>query len=183
MNWLSSDIKSIDQTINNTVYNNLGTSEGIDLRLEVQGILYGTLFNTLPKGHWVILRKYDRTNYSENFLKSTKEGVGGSAFEYTDSLVRTRYTDASSKRDTFDFVKPGVVPDNNLVYYFDYTVKPNEGDYIMELRHDDHTITPDINIVETSSRWLIKRVHPYRIDNGNIAYYACVTERDLVRYS
>lgn len=183
MNWLVSQTKEIDQDINQGVYNGIGTSEGIDLRLEVRNILYGDIFNTLPKGHWVILRKYDRSNTSTNFNRDTKEGVNGPAYQYTDKLIRTRYTDASSKRDTMDFIKAGAVPDNGLVYYVEYTEIPTEGDYIMELRHLDHAVKPELNSVEINSRWLIKRVHPYRIDNGNIAYYACICERDLVRYA
>lgn len=181
MNWTSADTDKVDNYINSIVYNGLGLSEGIDLRAEVIGLLYGTL-GKMPKGHWVVFRRYDRTKPSQFYNSDTKEGVGGTPFAYTEELLRTRHNDTGSKKDTLGFLKSGEYDPKLRIYYFDWRVKPLLGDVIFELLLDDHTNTPDINNLVKYEIFKVKKVHPYRIDFGNIAYYACECDRDMVNY-
>jgi len=56
---------------------------GINLRYEMEKLLD-------EYGHWVLLRHYDTTTFSEYYDEITGEGVGGPMYEWTDHVVRSR---------------------------------------------------------------------------------------------
>ncbi len=152
--------------------------DGINLREEVHGILYGTPTKN-PLGHWVILRHYDRTSKSEYWNQYTKEGVGGPSYEYSDALIRTRRIPAS-KSSTESAIKIGNAFSDQFVYYLEYTVNVSLGDQIYELDVTDHTNEPSTySFVE---KYDIKRVHPYREAQGNTQYYTAVCEFNNITY-
>ena len=180
MNWITSSIGT-DNYINSTVYGGTGQGEGIDLRIEMNAILYGGL-GKVPKGHWVVLRKYDRASESQFYNKQSHEGVGGPAFASTDSLLKSRRVPLSRMSEKLDQLKAGIDVQNTYVYYFEYTVNPKIGDDILELSWDNHALTPDINTIKVLERYKIERVHPYRLEQGNIQYWMAVVKFDEVTY-
>jgi hypothetical protein len=178
IDWIS-NVTQTNQTLNSSLYGNLGQGEGIDLRIEMNRLLYGYV-NTLPKGHWVILRQFDRSKESEYFNKRTKEGVGGPAYEYKDILLRTRRVPIMTKRDTTSDIKPGVLEEDTFMYYFEYFIFPKIGDDIFELDIADHRYQPtSYNFIK---RYRIKKVLPYRLETGNIQYHSTVTVQDQINY-
>ena len=180
MDWYRPDTDSIDTYIGDTYYPGLSTQgEGIDLRTEMNYILYGK-GTRKPKGHWVIYRSYDRSKPSENYSSDTHEGVGGPAWEYTDTLLRTRRVPVRFRGDPLDPVKAGIAVSDNYVYYFEYTVNPKRGDHIIELIWDDHSVKPTLSSVPLLERYIIRGTHPYRLENGNIQYWATTTEFDEI---
>lgn len=184
MNWTSS-VTNSDNYINKTVYNSVATQgEGIDLRTEMNWLLYGK--NTFPirkpKGHWVIYRRYDLSSKSSNYSVRTHEGVGGPAYNYSDSLLRTRRVPTMKAGIPQDVTKAGIDIGDKYVYYFEYTVKPKIGDHIIELDLDDHTNTPNINTTIYEERFQIKKVHAYRLENGNVQYYIVSCDYDMEGY-
>lgn len=180
MQWTKA-LKHTDDYINSTFYSGVSTQgEGIDLRIETNRILYGGN-GRVPKGHWVILRRYNYNKKSEFYNETTKEGVGGPGYEYTDELLRTRRIPASRSPD-YNGLKAGGLLEDSLVYYFEYTVKPKVGQDIFELDLDDHSKKPKPFTYKLEEKYKIKRVHPYRLENGNVQYYTAMVERDEVRY-
>jgi hypothetical protein len=175
--------QNVDSWISNTIYPGLSTQgEGIDLRQEMRWLLYGNPPFRTPKGHWVIYRRYDRCRPSSNFNKYTREGVHGPAYEYTDTLLRTRRLPMDAKGNPLTSLKAGYDEGDRYVYYFEYTINPKLGDHIIELSWANHSLTPNINTVGMIDRYLVKRVHDYRLENGNIQYWIVSSEYDEVSY-
>jgi len=180
MDIFRSSATGIDTYINSTVYSGLSSSEGIDLRTETRRILYGGN-GRLPKGHWVILRKYDRSTTASGYNRYTHEGVGSSGYNYTDHLLRTRQVPVSKSSDKTAQLTAGLDLTDLYIYYFEYNINPNIGDDIFELDIDNHATTPNPNVAKTA-RYKIKRIHPYRLEQGNIQYWAVVAQNDEVDY-
>ncbi len=177
------DTSSTDNYLNQGLYGGFGQGEGIDLRIELNRILYGTM-GKKPKGHWVMLRKFDTSKPSTTYNKYTHEGVDGPAYDYTDVIVRTRCVPVSKRSDALEPIKPGIAIGDMYTYYFEYTVNPKIGYEILEPDPTfDHTTTsPNFTDILFCNKLTIKRVHPYRLENGNIQYWACVCEIDQVRF-
>lgn len=174
--------QSIDATndwVAQTFYDGASQGEGIDLRIELQRILYGG-FGQVPKGHWVVLRQYDRSNPSDSYNKRTHEGVGGPAYQYTDTILRTRRVPTGKRSDDLSAIKAGMNLLDMFTYYFEYHINPRVGDDIFELELNDHTNMPTNPTF--SQKWHIKRVHPYRLEQGNVQYWMAVAEYDEIRY-
>jgi hypothetical protein len=191
MNWFNASSSSnpntssqnIDSWIGSTIYPGLSTQgEGIDLRQEMQWLLYGNPPFRTPKGHWVVYRRYDRCKPSANFHFATKEGVSGPAYEYTDTLLRTRRVPLDSRGNPLTSLKAGADQGDRYVYYFLYTVNPKIGDHIIELNWPDHALTPNLATVPMTDRYEIKRVHDYRLEQGNIQYWITSADYDEARY-
>ncbi|MCK9429433.1 MAG: hypothetical protein M0R17_05475 [Candidatus Omnitrophica bacterium] len=166
--------------------NNISTSssEGIDLRQELNWILYGRSNPPRsPKGHWVVYRRYDQCSKSEFYSTRTHEGVGGPAYNFTDVLLRTRRVPSRKRADMLTPTKLGADIGDTYNYYFEYTVNPKMGDHIIEIDWPDHSIKPtDILSLTFTCKYLIKRVHDYRLDNGNLQYYIISCDYDEVNY-
>jgi hypothetical protein len=179
MQWYKQQ-QSIDEAIRSTVYPGLANTEaeGIDLRLEMTYILYGNAFKK-PLGHWVVLRHFDRSQHSNYWNPISKEGVNGPAHPYTDVLLRTRRI-PYPRNDTENVSKAGDIFSDKLVYYFEYDVSISMGDQIYELDVVDHTRVPDqYNFTE---KYDVKRLHPYRLENGNVQYFAALSEFNNITY-
>jgi hypothetical protein len=182
MNWNQTNVSTVDTYINKSVYFGASGSEGIDLRQEMNWILYGkTTFPTrVPKGHWVVYRRYDRTQKSIYYSERTKEGVGGPPHIFTDALLRTRKVPINAL---------GLVPSqigmqtfDKFTYYFEYTVNPKPGDNIFELDWSNHALTPNISTVTFTDRYIIKGTSDFRLENGNIQYWSVSVDYDEVAY-
>jgi len=180
MNW-TQNTDDINSWVNQSVYGGMSTQgEGIDLRLEMNQLLYGTPFS-LPKGHWIILRTFDKNQKSEFYKPCTKEGVGGPAYPFTEQLVKTRHVPTGMSSDKLEQTKAGALDVDSRTYYFEYFLKLNIGDYIYELDWDDHRLRPTIGQVIRLSKYLIKRVNPNRMENGNIQFYSVLAEHEDIR--
>lgn len=177
----SADVQGIDSYINSEIYGGMASQgEGIDLRLEMNYILYGSA-NRKPKGHWVVLRKYDRTKTSEYYNKRTKEGVCGPAYEYNDEILRTRRVPVAFKGISIEPLKMGQIMENRYIYYLEYNVEVKIGDHIIELALNDHANKPtSISRSMMAERYIVTAVHPYRLENGNVQYHAVQAEVDSV---
>jgi hypothetical protein len=186
MEWYPSVTASTDNYISNAAYGSVVTQgEGIDLRLETRWILYGkeSFPTRVPKGHWIVYRRYDLTKKSEYYSIRTHEGIGGPAYQYIDTLLRTRRVPTDRKGTPVEPLKVGVDLEDKYIYYFEWTINPKVGDHILEIQWDNHAITPIINSgLIFTARYLIKRVHDYRLENGNIQYFIVSAENDEVSY-
>jgi hypothetical protein len=186
MNWSPlQNEATVDNYINQNVYfGTMTQGEGIDLRVEMNWILYGR--NTFPirkpKGHWIVYRRFDRTQKSQYYSERTKEGVGGPAYVYTDSLLRTRRVPTDKAGLPIDGLKLGGDITDKYLYYFEYTVVPKVGDQIYEIQWADHAITPTLGNINYTDRYVIKRVHDYRLEDGNVQYYVVSAQYDEVNY-
>lgn len=177
MNWFSSKSET-DQFLRTNLYSGLSSdADGIDLRIEMNRILYGGPASK-ALGHWVIVRSYDRTTKSEFFNPLTKEGVGGPQHSYTDTLVRTRCVKGNGATDIA--FKAGDITSDQYAYYFEYTVNIKTGDQIYELKLNDHSTKP--SIYSFADKYDIKRVNPYRLENGNVQYLAAIAEFSNITY-
>lgn len=183
MNWFTDrDASKMDVHINRSIYSGNSNADGIDLRIEMNRILYGGQ-GRKPLGHWIVLRRYDLKNTSDTYIEHTKEGVGGPAYEYTDEILRSRRSSIRASREQLAELKSGVIIEDMLLYYFEYHVHPKIGDDIFELEWNDHSIKPssipDTRFIE---RYKIEKVLPHRLENGNIQYYSALCEFNQVMY-
>jgi hypothetical protein len=153
----------------------------IDLRHEMHVILHGDLTHK-KLGHWVVYRRYDRTKPSKYYSNRTHEGIGGPAYEYTDTLLRTRRVPTDRKGLPEDALKVGVDLTDKYIYYFEYTVVPKVGDHIFEIAWPDHNLTPTLNNLNYTEKYSIKRIHDYRLEYGNVQYYITSCDHDEVSY-
>lgn len=182
MQWTSTSAAEVDTWVQDTFYQGLThQGEGIDLRIEMHAILYGGL-GRVPKGHWIIMRKYDRTQPSQYYDKETHEGVRGPAFQYSDSLLRTRQVPVSKRTEQILPTPPGMDISDSYIYYFEYTVNPKIGDDILELDLPNNRPVPTISSVTPIDRYTIERTHPYRLENGNIQYWMVLAKHNEVTY-
>lgn len=186
MDWSKSSVNTADTHITKTIYGGIITdSEGINLRQEMNWILYGK--NTppvrKPKGHWVVYRRFDRSKKSKYYKSSTHEGVGGPAYKYTDELLKTRRVPLDEKGQPLDALEAGLAIGDRYAYYLEYTVVPKRGDQIFEINWSDHGIRPsNIDNITFNEKYVIKRTHPYRLEDGNIQYYIVSTKFDEITY-
>ena len=185
MNWVKtpSSVTSTDDWVASSFYPfTASQGEGIDLRLEMYHLLYGST-SRLPKGHWIVYRRYLRNQPSEYYNRSTKEGVGGPAYKYEDTLLRTRRVPLAKGSDSLTALKAGIDIGDSYIYYFTYDVNPSRGDHIMEIELNDHSSKPNLSTLAYSDeRYLVKRIHPYRLENGNVQYWIVNCEYDEIRY-
>jgi len=184
MQWMRSlDTQNIDTFVSKTAYGNVPTQgEGIDLRIEMHNILYGSSNPyTLPKGHWIIYRRYNRSVKSANYSNRTHEGIGGPGYTYSDELIRVRRVPTDKSGLPLIETKAGFEIGDKYIYYMEYTVVPKIGDHIFELNLADHTNTPSAPF-SMKDKYIIKRVHDYRLENGNVQYFVVSCDYDEVRY-
>ncbi len=178
MGIYSDQVISVNAFIRESMYSSASEADGIDLRIEMNWLLYGDGVNK-PKGHWVIVRHFDRTLQSKYWNKFSKEGVGGPPHPFTDILVRSRRM-PYPRSDTSDYNKSAVIFSDKFIYWFEYTVEIHAGDQVFELDTKDHKVQPvTYNFDE---KYDIKRLHPYRLENGNVQYYAALCELDHIDY-
>lgn len=182
MNWYKST--STNTYSSENLYPGILTQgEGIDFRQELHEILYGSNFPfKSPKGHWVVYRSYDLCSPSVFYSNRTNEGVGGPAYNFTDNLVRTRRVPLDKSGLPINDTKIGAELGDRYHYYFEYTLTPKIGDHIFELILNDHSIIPNLNTTNYGSKYIIKKIHDYRLNNGNIQYYIANCEFDEVSY-
>lgn len=171
---------AIDQAIQSSMYPGMESeADGIDLRIEMNRILYGSTFKR-PLGHWVVVRVFDTSSKSKYFNVYSREGILGPAHNYTDHLVRARRVSTRKSANEMDVLKPNDLVNDGFTYYFEWTVPVNAGSQIYELDVKDHTHKPvTYKLVEKLD---VVKTLPYRLENGNVQYIAAIAESDNVTY-
>ena len=169
----------VDAGIQKTFYPGMASeADGIDLRIEMNRILYGSTFKR-PLGHWVVVRVYDVTSQSKYFNKYSREGILGPAHDFTDYLVRSRRVQRS-KGNEMDVLKANDIVDDGYIYYFEWTVPVNAGSQIYEIDAKDHAIKPlTYKLMEKHD---VVKTLPYRLENGNIQFISAIVESDNITY-
>jgi hypothetical protein len=171
---------SIDQSIQSSMYPGMESeADGIDLRIEMNRILYGSTFKK-PLGHWVVVRVYDVSSRSKYFNQYSREGILGPAHKYTDYLVRSRRVSTHKTANELDIIKPNDVVDDGFTYYFEWTVPVNAGSQIYEIDAKDHAVKP--TTYKLLEKYDVVKTLPYRLENGNVQYISAITESDNVTY-
>jgi len=178
MGVFTDQVITTNEFIRESMYSTTSEADGIDLRVEMNWLLYGDGVNK-PKGHWVVVRHFNRTEKSKYWNKFSKEGVGGPAHPYTDYLVRSRRM-PYPMTDTSDYTKVGDIFSDKFIYWIEYTVNIHAGDQIFELNVVDHKVEP--TSYKFDEKYNVKRLHPYRLENGNVQYYAALCELDHIDY-
>lgn len=181
MNWIQ-EINNTNAYLQTSIYGDINPSvEGIDLRQEMDWILNGGP-NRIAKGHWIVYRRFNHCTESEYFNRRTKEGVGGPANTYTDIAIKTRrvpYRLASSQPEE---IKAGQLIDARYTYYFEWDITPKRNDQIFELNIPGPApASINISDVKFTEKYIIKNVHPFRLENGRIEYWSVATEYSEVQ--
>ena len=170
----------IDSNIRNTYYPGLDSeADGIDLRIEMNRILYRSEFKK-PLGHWVVVRNFNHESQSKYFNKYSKEGVGGPAHEFIDMIVRTRQVPISQKSSGFDPLKPFSLINDGFMYYFEWFIELHTGTQIFEIDERDNATKPITYTV--ANRFEIAKAIPFRLENGNIQFWTATTFSDNIIY-
>jgi len=169
-----------DQDIQNSYYDGLESeADGIDLRIEMNRILYGSVLKR-PLGHWVIARVFDGAKKSKYFNEYSKEGIMGPSHPFKDYLVRARRVASRLTRGSVDGAKPADITQSKYQYYFEWTVPLRDGDQIFEIENADHKTKPTEIILK--EKFDIDRVHAYRLENGNVQYITAVGKYNNITY-
>jgi len=180
MNFFKDRTTKVDDQIQSTFYPGMDSdADGIDLRIELNRILYGS-YGKHPLGHWVIVRVFDRDNRSDYFNNYTKEGIMGPAHPYKDYLVKVRRVASRLTRNSTDELKPADIAGDKFSYYLEWTVPIKAGDQIFELNVKDHTNKPeDYKFVY---KYDVSRIQEYRLENGNVQYIEAIGTYSAITY-
>jgi len=177
MRWHNSEAQANPGTIVSPLYGDIAY-DGISLRTEMTAMLYGT-GGSPPKGHWIVLRHFDRTSKSDYYNEFSREGIGGPTFKYNDILLRSRRV-PYPRTDSTEYAKVGNILHDQYIYYFEYDIVLSTGDQIYELELDDHTYQP--TEYDFAEKYDIKRVHPYRLEHGNVVYKMAMCQYNNITY-
>lgn len=113
-------------------------------------------------GKWVMLRHFTSTK-SAYYDEVTKEGVGGPAFEYTDSVILTFASPSSfgmaMTADGLTTAPAGEFPTRSTIYFVKNDVTISEKDIIYELDWIDPD-EPTIVYDEDEADDLLEKVTP-----------------------
>ena len=180
MNFFDDKTRHVDDELQSRLYPGLESeADGIDLRIEMNRILYGSTFKR-PLGHWVIVRVFDGSSQSKYWNKYSKEGIMGPSHDYVDYLVRCRRVPVRLSRSSMDETKTADINLHKFVYYFEWDVPVRDGDQVYELDINDHTNKPtEYNFTE---KFDVSRIHPYRLENGNVQYIAAACNLNNIVY-
>jgi len=182
MNFFKDTTVNTDSEIQNSFYPGLNSqADGIDLRIEMNRILYGTPFKK-PLGEWVIIRVFDANIKSKYFNEYSKEGVMGPNHPFIDYLVRARRAPSRLTRSSLDTEKSVELANNKFSFYLEWFIPVADGDQIFELDWPDHSIKPTDDEIVLLKKYDIDRVHPYRLENGNIQYLQAVCVLNHITY-
>jgi hypothetical protein len=173
---------STDAALSSSLYPGLVDVNGINLKEEFRRILYG-YGSTLPKGNWIVYRRFDRTSFSQYYDPVTREGVGGPKYNATNEIFKVRKI-PNPRTDTDLEIKAGITISDKFVYYVESHIQPKLLDEIFEINLVDHSsnVAPRYEDVELIERYIIERVHPYRLENGVIQYWAVVCTFNNIKY-
>ena len=155
---------------------------GIDLRQELHDLLHGS-HDIIPIGQWVIVRKYNLNEFSEFYNEVTKEGVGGPKYTYTDTLYKAYkwYGTTSPLNEQNTIIGQMDIP--MITFLFEYDVAITENDEIYEIKIEYHNSKPTLENIPKPylSKFDIRSVNPYRLDNGRIEYIAARVVKENVK--
>ncbi len=169
MNFGKLFTRSSAERRDNIINSNLTSTtllSGIDLRNEFADFIE-------EHGHWVILRKYDRTRRSIYWNEETQSAIGGPPWEYRDVFVKaSKSVRRVSSTDEYDF-RPGSVDLPSDIYYLPYTTTPTLTDVIIEIQPCDGQLPTHYTITQVRD---IYRVDPMRDAQGRVEYYMIAVE-------
>ena len=161
----------------------------VDLRYELE-----SLFNGVDKiGRWVVVRHYDKTQYSKYWNEVTKEAVGGPAYVYNDTIVETysspNYSSIYTRTQAgIQQYEQAVIDLNTVQYYFRYNVVVDSDDEVYELDYYGKTEPSSIDYVNSGTgvsiieKYKIKDVINYRCDDhGRIEYKFAIAQKSYFR--
>jgi len=169
----------VDTAIQKTFYPGMESeADGIDLRIEMNRILYGSEFKR-PLGHWVVVRVFDPASKSKYFNVYSREGILGPSHDYIDFLVRSRRV-PTSKGNQIDILKAADIVGDGFVYYLEWTIPVNAGSQIYEIDAKDHKYKP--TTYKLIEKYNVVKILPYRLENGNVQYISAVVESDNITY-
>lgn len=138
----------------------------IDLRAEFANLCAN-------KGHWIVFRKFDKTQRSKYWDEQTQSAVGGPEWVYVDQLIRVRKSRNSPGSNATRETEAGIRDARTEVYYLPYTVVPTEIDIIIEISPSNGT-RPSVYTIVQAKR--ILRVDPMRDIEGRVEHYQVLVE-------
>lgn len=139
-------------------------------------------------GKWVVIRHFDRTKRSVYWNDEGKESVGGSPYEYTDTVVlaakQTAFQTARPRPNVgVAIIEPSEVLFETYRYFIRSGVTIEEDDEILDLDHVGR-VAPTVDYtgsgvgVKILSRNKVKFVAKYIEGNsGDLGYKLAITER------
>lgn len=160
----------------------------INLREEFHDLLFGSSSEP-QRGHWVVYRRFNLAskvaNYDDVYSVGPDVAHGETRrplYNYTDTLVMTRHDPVFSPELAEASMPAGILKGGQSIFYFEYTVRPSENDQIFDIDWSDHRVTPPSTILNGNylKKYNIKEVFDYRGDGGNIEYWICYVNTDLV---
>jgi hypothetical protein len=158
-----------------------GIHTGIDLRYEMDLLLR-------EFGYHIVIRHFDKTKRSKYWNQTTREAVGGPAWEYTDHVVRARKVLRQTEVDSpagLEMPHPaGLLSIPQVTFYvkWDSTLPYDicNEDLILEISWNSSR-APNVSevISNVTNRYNILEAADLLGDSGRREYYICLTRVDI----
>lgn len=164
----------IDTRIQNTMYPGmLSDADGIDLKIELYRMLFGT-DSKHPLGHWVVVRTFDDLERSKYFNNYSKEGIMGPPKIFKDYLVLSRRVPLRFARGTTEIEKVADIINDGFIYYFENTVDVKAGSQIYEIDQPNSDVKPII--YKLIDKYDVTKIQDFRLENGKTQFHAAICE-------
>ena len=164
---------------------------GIDLRAELK-----ELFEIDEGGvaRWILIRHFTN-EHSEYYNEVTKEGVGGPAFKFVDTLVQAYSTivmqPVRGPAEGLAIRPVAPIEESMYKFYLEHDVTVDENDEIFDLdyeKSDRPTVVytgaevDKVNgKVRPIERFKIRKVEPYRCDEGRTEFKIAYGDKTIYR--
>lgn len=149
-----------------------------DIRAVMDTHFFGA---TAKHGHYMIYRRFDTSQYTEYWDPEKEEAVGGPKYEYTDEIIKVRYSWFYRTRDPEEPIAMGEAAFKEPVLHCRYSVNPKIEDAVFEMKAQPADgYNHSISISDIKLRYDIVQVIPYRNLNGRIEYYSCILKEELL---
>ena len=161
----------------------------IDLRAELNELFN---FDEGGVGRWVMVRHFT-DEHSEYWKPETQESVGGPAYKYVDSVVKTYsiYSQVPPRAKGSHIEPFGYSIDELEKFFFEHNVIIEENDEIFELEYvgvnKPTIIVGDVEEdiingrVKPKERLKVRKIDPFHCDGSRIEYRVAYGDRTVYR--
>lgn len=164
----------------------------IDLRKELEYLLKTEVGGI---GHWIVIRHFTEEHNEKYWKPETREGVGGPAYKYIDSVVLTYSAPAlpatSIRSEGLTKEQPLLIEESIYKFVIEHDVVVKNNDEILELNYNGkkpptivlNSEDEDLSkgIVKPKERYKVRKVEPFRCDNGRIEFKIVYVDKTIFR--
>ena len=125
-------------------------------------------------GHWIIVRKFDRTRRSRFWDERSQSAIGGPAWEYEDIFVKSIYSREGLgilPTHATRTIRLGQMDNKDYVYYIPHYITPTDRDLIIDI---EPCVGPKPRYYKIRQARKIARVDTMRDRWGRVEFHQVV---------